>query len=469
MNLKSDKRFWIVALVLVATSVGGNYLWYQPVREFNRMQRKLPVEKRLSAREAVEIVNAGRSTLISGIGTVATIFGGAVLFLNFGLATKKLDLDTTQVEINSRKIEGDKELAESRLISERFSKAVEQLSSESIHVRLGGIYSLEKIAQDSPDDIWTVMEVLTAFIREESPAHASCRPYDYEEPDNGFLPAEEDRRELKTVIQAAASVIARKPDDCVGLADAHIKFDLSMSDLSGVRWNGVQLQNADLSRGSLIDADLRSAVLEKTDFSSNIMCRADLQSANLQGANLRGVDLSYAQLQNADLRGADLKGANLTRANLNDADLSHTTLTGANLTLATLDNTKLVKSEMGGVKLMRARLVNTKMIGAMMAGSDLTETHIKGADLSEAILVSVNLDAATIMNTKMRKTNLLMANLKNIKLDSKVEGLKVHQITEQLKPALFLKTKLPDSIKIEPDRDHQEVVGIPISNNQSSR
>ena len=35
-------------------------------------------------------------------------------------------------------------------------------------MRLGGIYSLERISKESPDDYWTVMESLTAFVRERS-------------------------------------------------------------------------------------------------------------------------------------------------------------------------------------------------------------------------------------------------------------------------------------------------------------
>jgi hypothetical protein len=37
-------------------------------------------------------------------------------------------------------------------------------------VRLGGIYALERIARDSESDHWAVMEVLTAFVREQPPA-----------------------------------------------------------------------------------------------------------------------------------------------------------------------------------------------------------------------------------------------------------------------------------------------------------
>ena len=55
-----------------------------------------------------------------------------------------------------------------RRITESFSKAVEQLGRAKLEVRLGGIYSLERISRESPDDYWTVMENLTAFVRERS-------------------------------------------------------------------------------------------------------------------------------------------------------------------------------------------------------------------------------------------------------------------------------------------------------------
>jgi hypothetical protein len=53
-------------------------------------------------------------------------------------------------------------------LADRYSKAVEQLSSDKLDVRVGGIYALERIARDSHRDHPTIMEVLAAFIREHS-------------------------------------------------------------------------------------------------------------------------------------------------------------------------------------------------------------------------------------------------------------------------------------------------------------
>ncbi len=45
----------------------------------------------------------------------------------------------------------------------------------NLEVRLGGIYALERIARDSPKDHWTIMEVLTAYVRENSPPNPKRR------------------------------------------------------------------------------------------------------------------------------------------------------------------------------------------------------------------------------------------------------------------------------------------------------
>jgi hypothetical protein len=53
-------------------------------------------------------------------------------------------------------------------VTDRYTKAIEQLGADKLDVRIGGIYALERVARDSARDHPTVMEVLTAFIREHS-------------------------------------------------------------------------------------------------------------------------------------------------------------------------------------------------------------------------------------------------------------------------------------------------------------
>jgi hypothetical protein len=60
------------------------------------------------------------------------------------------------------------EVTEQGHITERYTKAIEQLGQQKLAMRLGGIYALERIAKDSERDHPTVVEVLSAFVREES-------------------------------------------------------------------------------------------------------------------------------------------------------------------------------------------------------------------------------------------------------------------------------------------------------------
>jgi hypothetical protein len=55
-------------------------------------------------------------------------------------------------------------------ITDRYSKAIEQLGAASLDVRMGGIYALEQLATDSDRkrDMDTIVEVLSAFVRVHS-------------------------------------------------------------------------------------------------------------------------------------------------------------------------------------------------------------------------------------------------------------------------------------------------------------
>jgi hypothetical protein len=54
-------------------------------------------------------------------------------------------------------------------ITERFTRAIDQLGHDRTEIRLGGIYALERIAKESEEDHWPIMEVLTAYVRQHAP------------------------------------------------------------------------------------------------------------------------------------------------------------------------------------------------------------------------------------------------------------------------------------------------------------
>ena len=77
------------------------------------------------------------------------------------------------------------ELAEQGQVTDRYTRAIEQLGSDKLGVRVGGIYALERIARHCVRDHPAVMEVLAVFIREHSrepwpppdPRGLECRPH----------------------------------------------------------------------------------------------------------------------------------------------------------------------------------------------------------------------------------------------------------------------------------------------------
>src|ERR1022692_4284344 len=92
-------------------------------------------------------------------------------------------------------------LTEEGQITDRYTKAIDQLGGTSLDVRIGGIYALERIARDSARDHPVVMEVLTAFVREHSQEQWLSPAND----GNGML-----LRTIRPEVQAAATVIGRR-------------------------------------------------------------------------------------------------------------------------------------------------------------------------------------------------------------------------------------------------------------------
>jgi Pentapeptide repeats (8 copies) len=178
-------------------------------------------------------------------------------------------------------------------VTDRYTRAIEQLGSGKLDVRIGAVYALERIARDSATDHPTVMEVLAAFIREHSRERWV--------PGVDKPGAKTPRLTAPPDMQAAIAVIGRRD-----------------------------------TRRDQERIDLNSANLNAADF-----FRARFPAANFVGAHLIGADMMSADLTGADLTDANLTGADLTDADLTGADLTYADLTDADLTYANLNLARL--------------------------------------------------------------------------------------------------------------------------------
>jgi Pentapeptide repeats (8 copies) len=146
-------------------------------------------------------------------------------------------------------------------VTDRYTKAIDQLGSEKLDVRVGGIYALQRVARVSASDHPTVMEVLAAFIREHSreewpvpePDISPARAHPFPRPD----------------VQSALTVIGRRD----------VRRDRQRIDLTAAVLPGALLFGADLTRVRLVDADLRGAKLTGANLTNADFTSADLTDA----------------------------------------------------------------------------------------------------------------------------------------------------------------------------------------------
>ncbi|WP_347276939.1 pentapeptide repeat-containing protein [Coleofasciculus sp. FACHB-64] len=263
--------------------------------------------KILTPKEFIELKRQGVNSVIEGLKIVATTFGGtAILFNVFYAAKRAKAMDDSAIAANksaeaaldnAKAALKNAEAAQDKQITERFTKAIELLGSENISIRLGGIYALERIAKDSVKDHWTIMEVLTAFVRENAPLKE--------------LKEEEIQQEqspkIPTDIQAALTVIGRRDvEKDPNNQRLYLRnTNLERANLNGANLQGALLLGANLQGALLLGANLQEASLREANLQETFLLGANLQGASLFGANVQGVNLGLAQ---------NLKQAQIERA-----------------------------------------------------------------------------------------------------------------------------------------------------------
>jgi hypothetical protein len=230
-------------------------------------------------------------------------------------------------------------LAREGQITERFTRAIDQLgatdeaNNKKLEIRLGGIYALKRIAgdslamEDSPGrDYITVMEVLTAYVRENttqapgtSEGSSTVASTSNEPPAQADERAEqaaspEPRRptaDIQAILHVLSRTQPRVPVEYRTILDLH-EANLQGAPLQGAFLEGTILRGANLRGAKLGLVNLREADLERADLRGADLRGADLQEAILVGANFQQAFLQEAFLQRAILREANLEGAEVT-------------------------------------------------------------------------------------------------------------------------------------------------------------
>ena len=265
--------------------------------------------------------------------------------------------------------------AQQSLLNERYQQGAEMLGNEILTVRLGGIYALQRLAEEHPEQYHVqVMRLFCAFVRH--PADDS---------NDQSSDSQANPTDPSTDIQAVMDAIGARGESRIKLE----KLERYKLDLRRVKLGRASLGSANLSDSRLSWACLVGAALGKANLTNAILNQADLTGATLGGAKLIGTRLRRAILQSAvfwksagppgpprfityyDARResgvltADLCGAKLEYSDLTDASLQGSDLSGAVLTEAVLS----------GANLSDATLLDSTIVGANLSGAIFQKTE----------------------------------------------------------------------------------------------
>ncbi|WP_262064168.1 pentapeptide repeat-containing protein [Streptomyces sp. STR69] len=282
----------------------------------------------VAAQDRLKAVNDVRTTLLQMVGGLVVLFGAYATWRQ--LRVSQDGLRATQ--------EG--------YITDRFSRAVDQLGSDKLDVRIGGLHALWRIAEQSPRDREAIISTQAAYLRTHlpwPPAGAESPAADV--PINDIAPLETRAADAQVALTALGvlcqhreqswvnlSITDLRRADCDGLWFPEVNFDRACMEAAGLYHANltqaslvsVNLRHADLTTAILRRArcslsDLRAAKLVETDLSEADFTETDLREANLRKAAAHGTVFHGADLRMADLRGTDLSTANLLEAHLTGA------------------------------------------------------------------------------------------------------------------------------------------------------
>ncbi len=260
--VRKNRAIWWTAGAIFLVAVVIVILWKVPELQVKKYANAKPP---MDAKEQFSSENAARQTLATTLGGLVFLAGAYFTWRNIKLTQESVATAQKSLMVSQ---EGQ--------ITDRFTKAIEQIGAvdasgkKKLEVRLGGIYALERIANQSERDHWPIIEVLSAYVREnaragskeENPLSKEQKPAKPAQDDQASTPVPR----LAADIQAILTVLGRRDRKYEQIDQ---RLNLSNSDC-----RGADLSRADLREANLIRADLRGADLSGALKSNEVPCLA---------------------------------------------------------------------------------------------------------------------------------------------------------------------------------------------------
>ncbi len=292
-------------------------------------------------------------------------------------------------------------------ITDRYTRAIEQLGSDKSTIRVGGIYALERISDESKVYHWPIMEVLTEYIRENSSIYSTTEVNTGDKSTIDYV--------MKPDIQAIVSVIKRRNP------------------------KNIEEEKSKIILGHPFFLDLHGTCLQYADLQGAYLEEAKLFQANLRGANLFGADLSNADMRHAILDDAALEFTHLTAANLIGVSFVNTYIKECNFEFAKLTGANFEEHDLCRTYWDHADLENVNFVGTFLKNAQFAKTNLKKANFKNADLENANFEDAYLEEANLEEAlNLSIEQLSKAKTLYNAKLRKEHEtLLRKQYPKLF--------------------------------
>jgi uncharacterized protein YjbI with pentapeptide repeats len=316
----------IFGIGFAAIIAGTWWLWWRlPKRQADRLRPFIR-----DAKSRADVEDNIRKTIGQLLGGIAVLIGAGFALIQFFQ---------------------QQQASHDLLVSGQLSKGFEQLGSEKVLVRLGGVFALEGALSDRRYGL-QVLGALCALVREAAHGEKS----DVMPPD----------------VHAVVDVLDRHDFGALS------KFiDLNGGQLRDANLSQVNFRGANLSGTNLSGANLFRATLAYTVLSDTNLTVAFLEQADLSGAILTGTVLRQVQARAADFAGASI---------LKEANFAQASLSSANFSRASVNSSRFDSAGLDGASFSGAVLIDVYFGGANLTEVDFRNAHFDRVNLTAALL-----------------------------------------------------------------------------------
>jgi hypothetical protein len=318
--MRIDRRRLIIASLTALVGIAALYILpmaLAPMPSSTIKSIRSPKDRITVQDGHIKLQNDIRTTMVQAIGGLLLIVGAVT-------AWKQLQVGQQQLQHNFETTKRSLQLDNDRQITEQFGRAIDHLGTDNINVRLGGIYTLERLLSSEQIDYRQITEILVAYIR-----HHAYWAADEAENFVGALAEGRDPTPPRTRrlherlpdVQAVIDVLGRQPGPRDDIRRSILLFnvDLGRAILARGNFRSFTFINANLGGCQCQGGDFRKAAFRLTDFGYAEVGRAQFQQAAFARCSLRDVrGLEAANLQGVRATGTvwptgfDWKAAGVT-------------------------------------------------------------------------------------------------------------------------------------------------------------